>query len=170
MLRRASSIQRSINRVTPYHTRFNQVDVVIPIQEGRQYFFGNVSFTGKKIYDAETLRGQIQDLLSQPYTDARVADIPRRLQTYYKARGYYDVKVEGDGRSDGGEGGSRPGASSGLSRSHISLRGTFAECLTRLHPAFVEKRFVKLRGQTYSPDVLDEKIPARSCGLDCSTC
>src|SRR5947199_6157528 len=77
-----------------YHDDINQVDVVIPIREGRQYFFGNVSFTGKAIYDSATLRGQIQDLLEQPYTDARVADIPRRLQAYYKARGYYDIKAE----------------------------------------------------------------------------
>ena len=76
-----------------FHRETNQVDVVLPIHEGRQYFFGSVSFSGQRIYDAETLRGQMFDLLRQPFTDARVADIPRRLQAYFKARGYYDVKV-----------------------------------------------------------------------------
>jgi len=75
----------------------NQVDVVVPIHEGRQYFFGHISFTGRTVYDSETLRGQIVDLLQRPYTDARVADIPRRLQAYFKARGYYDVKVVATG-------------------------------------------------------------------------
>src|SRR6266705_1185310 len=83
--------------VDPPHYIFmgqiNRVDVVIPIHEGRQYFFGSISFTGQTIYDAETLRGEMVDLLQQPYTDARAADIPRRLQAYFKARGYYDVKV-----------------------------------------------------------------------------
>ncbi len=74
-----------------------RVDVAIPIHEGRQYFFGDVSFSGQTIYGSEALRGQLLDLLSQPYTDARVADIPRRLQTYFKARGYYSVKVEASG-------------------------------------------------------------------------
>src|SRR5260370_38439433 len=76
-----------------YHDDANRVDVTIPIHEGREYFFGDVSFTGQKIYDADTLRGQIDDLLKQPYTDARVDDIPRRLQAYFKARGYYEAKV-----------------------------------------------------------------------------
>src|SRR6267378_2165552 len=80
-----------------YREQSNQVDAIIPIHEGKQYFFGDVSFSGRAIYDAETLRGQMLDLLQQPYTDARVADIPRRLQTYFKTRGYYDVKVEATG-------------------------------------------------------------------------
>jgi len=62
----------------------NRVDVTIPIREGRQYFFGDVSFRGQTIYGADAMRGQIEDLLKQPYTDARVADIPRRLQAYFK--------------------------------------------------------------------------------------
>jgi outer membrane protein insertion porin family len=64
-----------------FHDETNQADAIISIHEGRQYFFGNVSFSGRAVYDAETLRGQIVDLLQQPYTDARVADIPRRLQS-----------------------------------------------------------------------------------------
>src|SRR5947207_1830818 len=76
-----------------FHRQDSNVDVVIPIHEGQQYFFGSVSFNGHTIYDAETLRGEMLDLLQRPYTDARIADIPRRLQAYYKARGYYDVKV-----------------------------------------------------------------------------
>ena len=40
------------------------------------------------------------DLLSQPYTDHRVDDISRRLQAYYKARGYYAVKVEAAGEPE----------------------------------------------------------------------
>jgi outer membrane protein assembly factor BamA len=58
-----------------------RVDATIPVHEGRQYFFGNLIFHGNTIYDPETLRGQMLDLLSQPYTDHRVDDISRRLQT-----------------------------------------------------------------------------------------
>src|SRR5439155_24436981 len=83
-----------------FHDQTNQVDVVIPIHEGRQYFFGSISFTGQTIYDAETLRGQIFDLLQRPYTDARVADIPRRIAAYYKTRGYFDGKVDATAAPD----------------------------------------------------------------------
>jgi len=64
-----------------------QVDVTIPVHEGRQYFFGDLTFRGNPVYDSATLRGQMLDLLSQRYTDRRVDDISRRLQAYYKARG-----------------------------------------------------------------------------------
>jgi outer membrane protein insertion porin family len=141
-----------------YHDDISQVDVVIPIREGRQYFFGKVSFTGKTIYDAVTLRGQIQDLLEQPYTDARVADIPRRLQAYYKARGYFDVKVEATGEPTSAASGLVP-VQVAISPGPVYHFGDVAVSgLTRLHPSFVEKRFVRLKGQTYSPDVLDEKF------------
>src|ERR671918_1630787 len=56
----------------------SEVDVVVPIHEGRQYFFGNITFSGHTVYGAEDLRGQISDLLQRPYTDLRVEDIPRR--------------------------------------------------------------------------------------------
>src|SRR5947208_12453287 len=80
-----------------FHRESSEVDVVIPVHEGRQSFFGSISFNGRTIYGAETLRGQMLDLLQRPYTDARVEDIPRRLQAYYKTRGYYDVKVVASG-------------------------------------------------------------------------
>lgn len=138
----------------------NQVDVIIPIHEGRQYFFGAVAFNGKAIYDAETLRGQIVDLLEQPYTDARVADIPRRLQAYYKARGYYDVKVDATSdptvASDG-----RVSVQVTISAGPVYQFGDVSVSgLDRLRPSYVSKRFSSLSGKTYSPDVLDEKFRA----------
>src|SRR5438477_5454035 len=56
----------------------SRVDATIPITEGRQYFFGQLSFSGETIYGSEALHGQLNDLLEQPYTDNRVSDIPRR--------------------------------------------------------------------------------------------
>src|SRR5213082_3635196 len=48
-----------------YHfsTEGARVDVTIPVQEGRQYFFGDLIFRGNPVYDAATLRGQMIDLL-----------------------------------------------------------------------------------------------------------
>jgi outer membrane protein insertion porin family len=136
----------------------SQVDVVIPIHEGRQYFFGDVSFTGKTIYGPEALRGQIVDLLQQPYTDARVADIPRRLQAYFKARGYYDVKVEATGEPTAAKS-ERVPVQVAIAPGPIYHFGEASVSgLTRLHPSYVTKRFRSLSGKTYSPDVLDEKF------------
>jgi outer membrane protein insertion porin family len=141
-----------------FRDQSNQVDVVIPIHEGRQYFFGITSFSGRTIYDSETLRGQMLDLLQQPYTDARVADIPRRIEAYYKARGYYDVKVDATAAPDEAMNGRVPvqvviSAGAVYHFDSVTVNG-----LDRLRPSYVIKRFSRLQGKTYSPDVLDERF------------
>ena len=141
-----------------FHRETNQVDVVLPIHEGRQYFFGSVSFSGQTIYDAETLRGQMLDLLRQPYTDARVADIPRRLQAYFRARGYYDVKVSADAAPEQAVDGRVPVQVAIIAGPVYRFDGITVTGLERLRPSYVVKRFSKLRGKTYSPDVLDERF------------
>jgi outer membrane protein insertion porin family len=136
----------------------NQVDVVVPIREGRQYFFGSISFTGQTVYGAEALRGQIVDLLQRPYTDARVDDIPRRLQAYFKARGYYDVKVVATGTPEDAVNGRVPVEITISPGPVYHFDGVTVNGLQRLHPSFVTKRFTGLSGKTYSPDVLDERF------------
>jgi outer membrane protein assembly complex protein YaeT len=141
-----------------FHEQSNEVDVVVPIHEGRQYFFGRISFDGQTIYDAETLRGQIVDLLQRPYTDARVADIPRRLQAYFKARGYYDVKVAANGAPEEAVDGRVPVQISISAGPVYHFDGVTVSGLERLHPSFVTKRFSRLSGKAYSPDLLDERF------------
>jgi len=136
----------------------SEVAVIVPIHEGRQYFFGNITFSGQTVYGSEALRGQISDLLQRPYTDLRVEDIPRRLEGYFKARGYYDVKVVANGTPDV--------AGNGRVPVHIVVSpgpvyhfdGVTVTGLRRLHPSFVTKRFTRLEGKTYSPDALDERF------------
>ncbi|HWY49998.1 MAG TPA: BamA/TamA family outer membrane protein [Chthoniobacterales bacterium] len=142
-----------------FHDEANQVDVTIPIHEGRRYYFGNVSFHGQTIYGADALRGQIDDLLKQPFTDARVADIPRRLQGYFKTRGYYEVKVEATAEPETAVNGHIPVdvAISPGQLYHFSGE-VFVNGLTRLRPSFVQKRFSSLAGKTYSPEALDERF------------
>ena len=87
-------IDCTIEKPTYDYTQPNLVDVRLVVHEGQQYFFGNINFAGPTIYGGEALRGQMLDLLGRPYTEARLADIPRRLQSYYKTRGYFAVKVD----------------------------------------------------------------------------
>jgi outer membrane protein insertion porin family len=135
-----------------------EVDVIVPIHEGRQYSFGHILFTGNIIYGAEALRGQLVDLLQRPYTDARVEDIPRRLQAYFKARGYYDVKVVASGAPEEALSGRVPVQITISPGPVYHFDGVTVNGLTRLHPSFVTKRFTRLRGKTYSPDVVDERF------------
>jgi outer membrane protein assembly complex protein YaeT len=143
-----------------YHDQNAQVDAIVRLREGRQYSFGDIIFNGRTVYDQETLRGQIQDLLNQPYTDARVADIPRRLQAYFKTRGYYAVKVEANGDPTAARDGHVP-VQVAISAGQIYHFGDVTVSgLKRLRPGYVEKRFSSLSGRTYSPEVLDDKFRA----------
>jgi outer membrane protein insertion porin family len=136
----------------------SEVAVIVPIQEGRQYFFGNVTFSGQTVYGAEALRGQISDLLQRPYTELRVDDIPRRLEAYFKARGYYDVKVVADSTPDVAVNGRVPVHIIVSPGPVYHFDGVTVTGLRRLHPGFVTKRFTRLNGKTYSPDVVDERF------------
>src|SRR5216110_485010 len=136
----------------------SDVDVVVPIHEGRQYFFGNITFSGQTIYGGEALRGQVSDLLQRPYTDVRVDDIPRRLEAYFKARGYYDVKVVADGAPDEAVNGRVPVHIVVSPGAVYHFDGVTVTGLRQLHPSFVTKRFTRLEGKTYSPDALDERF------------
>ncbi|PYK67350.1 MAG: hypothetical protein DME45_10355 [Verrucomicrobia bacterium] len=135
-----------------------RVDATIPVHEGRQYFFGNLIFHGNTIYAPETLRGQMLDLLSQPYTEHRVDDISRRLQAYFKARGYYAVKVDATGESEQATGGHVPVIVTISPGPVYKFDGVNVTGLQRLRPSYVRNRFASLEGKNYSPDVLDEKF------------
>src|SRR6266513_3291788 len=141
-----------------FQAESSEVDVAVPIHEGRQYFFGNITFGGQTVYGAEALRGQISDLLQRPYTEVRVEDIPRRLEAYYKARGYYDVKVVADGSPDEAVNGRVPVHIVVSPGAVYYFDGVTVSGLRRLHPGFLTKRFTRLEGKTYSPDVLDERF------------
>jgi outer membrane protein insertion porin family len=141
-----------------FQEQSSDVDVVVPIHEGRQYFFGRISFAGQTVYGPDALRGQLSDLLQQPYTDARVEDIPRRLQEYFKRRGYYDVNVDANGAPDEAVNGRVPVEISISAGPVYHFDGVTVSGLQRLHPSFVTKRFTRLNGKTYSPDLLDERF------------
>ncbi|MGA7275884.1 MAG: POTRA domain-containing protein, partial [Candidatus Udaeobacter sp.] len=141
-----------------FQSQSNEVDVAVPIHEGRQYFFGHILFRGNTIYGAEAMRGQLADLLQRPFTEARVADMPRRLEAYFKARGYYDVKVVATGAPEEAVNGRVPVQIVISAGPVYYFDGVTVSGLTRLHPSFVTKRFTRLRGKTYSPDVLDERF------------
>ena len=135
-----------------------QVDATIPITEGRQYSFGQLAFSGQTIYGSEALQGQLSDLLEQPYTDNRVSDIPRRLQTYYRSRGYYEVKVDATANPEAATNGRVPVVVSVKPGPLYHFDGVTVTGLQRLRPSYVTRRFSKFSGKTYSPELVDEKF------------
>jgi outer membrane protein assembly complex protein YaeT len=98
------------------------------------------------------------DLVEQPYTDGRVSDIPRRLQTYYRARGYYEAKVDATGNPEAATNGKVPVFVSVTPGPLYHFDGVTVTGLQKLRPGYVTKRFSKFSGKTYSPELVDEKF------------
>ena len=133
-------------------------DMTVAIVERQQYSFGDVRFTGRTVYEPQELQEAIADILREPYTDRHVADIPRRLQAYFKERGYYDVKVEATGSPDAANGGRVPVQVIISPGPVYYFDGTTVTGLERLRPSYITKRFRKLSGKKYNPEVLDDKF------------
>ena len=140
------------------YVRPDLVTARILINEGQQYFFGNINFVGDTIYGGEALRGQMLDLLRQPYTEARLADIPRRLQAYYKTRGYYAVKVDAVGDPSLAINGRVPVRVTIEPGQVYYYDGITVQGTRQLRPSYLVNRFRKYRGRPYSPETLDKKF------------
>ncbi len=134
------------------------VDLTVAIVEHNRYAFGDVSFAGNTIYKPEELRAEIADILKQPYTDRRVADIPRRLQAFYKARGYYSAKVDAIGNAQPEGGGRVPVRITVSAGAIYYFDGVTVTGTRHLRPSFLQKRFGSLSGKKYSPEALDEEF------------
>ena len=141
-----------------YHESGAQVDANIAIVEGRQYSFGDVTFTGRTVYSPDELRKEIADLLVEPYTDRRVADVPRRLEAFFKQRGYYQVKIDAAGNPDAATAGRVPLRITISPGEVFYFDGTTVTGLQRLRPSYVTKRFAKLSGKQYNPEAVDTKF------------
>ncbi len=147
--------------VEPPTYSYVQADLVraqLVIHEGRKYFFGNVNFVGPTIYGGEALRGQILDLLRQPYTEARLADISRRIQSYYKTRGYYAVKVDGTADPTLALNGHVPVRVTIDPGSVYYYDGITVHGTQQLRPSYLVNRFKQYHGKPYSPETLDRKF------------
>ncbi len=147
--------------VEPPTTRYVQPDRVraqIVIHEGRKYSFGNINFVGPTLYGGEALRGQILDLLRQPYTEARVADIERRIQSYYKTRGYYAVQVDATADPSLAISGQVPVRVTVDPGQVYYYDGITVQGTRQLRPSYLVNRFKQYRGQPYSPETLDKKF------------
>ncbi len=136
------------------------VNAELVIHEGQKFFFGNVQFVGPTIYGAEALRGQMLDLLRQPYTEARLADIPRRLQSYYKTRGYFAVKVDAIGDPTLAVQGRVPVRVTVEPGVVYRFDGVTVRGTKQLRPSYLTNRFRDLHGEPYSPEVLDKRFRA----------
>ena len=134
-----------------------RANITIPIVEGRRYRFGDVAIEGDLVFPPEELRKLIADQIPMPYTQPRVDDMRRKLEGYYKKKGYFtaDVAAESDPVKAGADGRVqttfivKPGPLYHFDG--VRIVGT-----DRLKPEFLRNRFREISGKVYDPKAIDD--------------
>src|SRR5947208_3121031 len=120
----------------------------LDINEGPRFLLGTMTFDGNAREPADKLFeymvGPTRERYSRlekrlPFVAADLEEGTHLVQRFYVAEGFLNAVVDS------------PGAV-------YHFDGVTVTGLRQLHPGFVTKRFTRLEGKTYSPDVLDERF------------
>ncbi len=136
-----------------------RADVTIRIVEGPRYTIGEVRFTGETLYPREQLIPALVEPIDGPFAPGIGEVMDRNLQSFYKARGYYQAEVTGTADPAQARGGKVPITLHVRPGSLFRFGWTAVKNETprpRLRADFLPKRFAHLHGQTYDPEKLDE--------------
>ena len=134
------------------------VAITLPVEEGTQYWFGAITFAGPAIYPREDLLTAIAEETGKPFTAGRLDAAQRKLEDFLKKRGHFLAKVTAFGDK------------TTVARDRVPVTFAFVpgprhrfgdvvlRGLEKVKPRFVQNRLVKLRGETYDPELIDEKF------------
>ena len=139
-----------------YADNRTRANLTVPIVEGQRYRFGDVKIEGELVFPEAEVRGLIADQIPLPYTTPRVDAMQRKLEDYYKKKGYYNALVlaVSDPVSAGPDG--RVAATFQVTPGPLfHFDGSRIVGTDRLKPEYLRNRFKKLSGQVYDPAALD---------------
>ncbi len=136
-----------------------QADVTVRIVEGARFTIGEVRFTGETIFPRERLITALGETATGPYAPGIAGVMQRNLQSFYKARGYYQAEIAVQSDPAEASGGRIPITFTVMPRGlyrfgSVMVRNDSPQ--PRLRADFLPRRFDHLKGATYDPEKLDE--------------
>lgn len=132
--------------------------ITLVIHEGKQYHFGDIVLRGNQVFGPDVLRQELAEDLKQPYTEGRLAAAQRKLEDFYKKRGYFAAKVEASSDRSAQKK-SRVTATFVINEGALHhFDGITTEGLRDVKSGFLQKRFQGLSGKTYDPELIDKKF------------
>lgn len=134
-----------------------RVIINVTVHEGMQYHFGKLNFDGDLVFrPVSKLENELKPFSDQPYTEAGVTNMQRKLVYYYRIHGYFDAKVAVESDPAAARDGIVPVDFTVESGNVYRFGGVNVTGLDKLNPGFLMKRFSKLHGKFYDPRKLDE--------------
>lgn len=132
--------------------------ISLTIKEGMQFHFGAIEFEGPTVFPRETLLAEIAKDTQSFYTAGRLASARRRLEDFYKKRGYFTASIGANGDPASARDGKvravfqiEPGPIYRFDG--VTVRGTQG-----VKPSFIEKRLRRLEGKVYDPELIDRQF------------
>ena len=140
-----------------YNQDRTRATLTVPIIEGRAYKFDGVRLEGNLVFPEKEVRGLIADQIPLPYTRPRVDAMQRKLEDYYKHKGYFTAVVTAN--SDP----TKAGSDYRVPTSYVINPGPLYHFdgvrivgTDRLKPEYLRNRFRSLSGKVYDPKALDD--------------
>ena len=150
------TIDASAVQLTENGTR---AEVAVRIVEGTRYTFGELGFAGDTLLPREQLVQALGEIATGPFSPGQATAMQRNLQSFYKARGYYEAEVLLAAEPAAAVAGQVPVTFTVHPHALFHFGGVTARNETerpRLRADFLAKRFAHLRGKVYDPEKLDE--------------
>ena len=132
--------------------------ITLAVEEGAQYRFGTITFAGTPVYPREELAKVIAEETGKPFTLGRLDAAQRKLEDFYKKRGHFLANVVASGGREMAERDRVPVTFTLTPGPRHRFDGATLRGLENVKPQFVQNRLMKLRGETYDPDLIDEKF------------
>ena len=136
-----------------------RADVTIRIVEGTRYTFGEIGFAGDTLFPRPQLLKALGETVSGPFSPGQAVAMQRNLQSFYKAKGYYQAEVILAADPAQASGGKVPVTFTVRPRGLFRFDGVTVRNETarpRLRADFLPRRFAHLKGAVYDPAQLDE--------------
>ena len=136
-----------------------RADVTLRITEGTRYTFGEIGFAGDTLFPRPQLVKALGQTISGPFSPGQATAMQRNLQSFYKAKGYYQAEVILTAEPAQASAGKVPVTFTVRPRGLFRFDGVTVRNETarpRLRDDFLPKRFAHLKGAVYDPERLDE--------------
>lgn len=137
----------------------SRADVTVNVVEGPRYMIGEVKFVGDDRYSREELIAALGEPVNGPFAPGIANVMDRNLQSFYKARGFYQAEVHAEANPETAIGGKVPITFTITAKQLFRFGWTTVKNESpkpRLRDSFLPKRFAHLHGQQYDPEKLDE--------------
>lgn len=148
--------------ITPPETVFSadkrMIAITLRVEEGPQYWFGNVAFSGPAAYTRDELIRVFAEELGKPFTHGRLDAARRKLEDFYKKHGHFIATVEARGDKASAVRNKVPVTFVVAPGPRHRFDGITVRGLDRVKPQFVQNRMMKLRDKTYDPALTDERF------------